>query len=342
MNADSHKRFTNKKRGIVDNKKLDIIGIKSDRGYYISITNNPYSQMVYLINGQEPVKTFHADWYIIPDVLLKVSRMVKQPNINHKFVLTDDTLTSNKIPLELKREDVGTLDCEGNVIWKSELAMYRSLYIEVSDPQPPAEELEDFTFTELFSVGEIVPPPEFKYPVNAVYVSYSDKLIPQSVTNGAIVHQKLDEILFPDILLPNTPCKLSAKDSFAIIREHVKMNIDKKVAYISSDYAFCFDVKKRIYIKKPYTQTYTETPRGRRKPVTTQKYINDREGVCFEMTAESYKDYTQLTPFEGKNEFELKTQIDNYLKDLMSVINAPLMDCPHCNGTGVVVVGIHD
>lgn len=34
---------------------------------------------------------------------------------------------------------------------------------------------------------------------------------------------------------------------------------------------------------------------------------------------------------------DLKNNIDNYLKHLISIINEPLKECIHCNGNGVVL-----
>ncbi len=51
---------------------------------------------------------------------------------------------------------------------------------------------------------------------------------------------------------------------------------------------------------------------------------------------EGYKGYTPIKSFEGKNEIDLKTQINSYLKELMDVINEPLRECPTCQGTGIV------
>jgi hypothetical protein len=50
----------------------------------------------------------------------------------------------------------------------------------------------------------------------------------------------------------------------------------------------------------------------------------------------NYEGYTSIKGFEGKNESDLKEQIDAYLADLTDAINEPLTECGNCNGTGVI------
>jgi len=116
---------------------LKIIAVKTNKGFYISGADMEWSSEKNLRNklfdGVVPQSSFDSDWSIIPCYPTKVSHMEKQQNINYRFILKDDSLASDKLPLEIKSEDAGAKDCEGTFIWKEELAMYRSLYQEVSD-----------------------------------------------------------------------------------------------------------------------------------------------------------------------------------------------------------------
>lgn len=323
---------------------LVIIAIQTDTGYLVSdktaISYDSHSLATKLFDGVAPTSTFHNDWNFISQYPQKVSHMEKQPNINYRFILKDDSF-SGKIPLELKREDAGEMDCNNEVIWKPEIAMYRSLYVEVSDAQPDKEVTEEFTFEVIFKVDKITTPAEFKYPSNERYVSYTNDKVTDYISNQNVTHQILDKIIFPEILLHETPSQLSSKQTYDIVRQHVKRNINPKVAHITSDYDFCFEVAKIIPLSEPFTQRYERTygSRGnRRKPLVENRLIATREVKVFEMTngESAYKGYTIIQGFEAKNETELKTQIDNYLNDLMAFINEPFIDCPKCKGRGVL------
>jgi hypothetical protein len=329
--------------------KLTINAIKSNKGYYVSSPNAQggyYGHNAltdYLFDGVTPNPSFHEDWVIIPNIPVKISRMVEQPNTNYRFILIDDSLKSDKIPLELKREEAGEFidDCESNshFVWKDEYAMYRSLYTEISDPQPDLEVVSEFEFNVLFDVGEIIPPSEFKYPVNKRW--YDHELHPDFVEKSNIVHQELDKIIFPSILIHETPCKLSSEDTYKIVREHIKQHINLKVARITSDYDFCFEVAKIIPLANPHNWTYNDNAGTRRLKRMVTKLVSTKEIKCFEMTNDNnnYKGYTPIEGFEGKNEVDLKLQIDNYLGELMAYINEPLKECSHCNGNGVLFNG---
>ena len=125
---------------------------------------------------------------------------------------------------------------------------------------------------------------------------------------------------------------------YDITRQYIKENIDNSVAKITSDYDFCFAVKKIVKLLQPETITYQNifgrTKKEREKiRYTTKEY---KEITIFEMThkQENYKGYTAIEPMYANNEDELKQKIDTWLKELITAINEPLVQCTHCNGTG--------
>jgi hypothetical protein len=146
--------------------------------------------------------------------------------------------------------------------------------------------------------------------------------------------------VYPALTIHERPCKLTSKQTYDIVREHVKLNINPKVAKITSDYDFCFTVKKIIPIARPYSYEYdARSPWSRRrKPEMKTRWVGDKEIDCFEMTSteDHYKGYTPIKPFEGKSEDDLKDNIDAYLETLMAYINEPMKECPTCNGVGVL------
>ena len=313
---------------------LNIIAIESNKGYYISIHpleyNNPL--LYRLFDGIKGQLTFHRDWLLIPNKPSKVSRIEKQGNINHRFILKDDTL-KGKIPLEIIKDNAGhyEINCEDNrvFVWKPELDMYKSLYEEVSDEQPDKEIIEDFSFDIILKINDINIPPKFLYTAS-----------PINITSNDIKHQILDQILFPSLIIHETPCRLSSEDTYKIVRKHIQENINPKVAKITSDYDFCFEVSKIVPLAKPYNREYKPLKRNRyHNPKVETILVSNKFIKIFEMTHDrtKYQGYTPIDGFEADNESELKQNIDDYLKNLMDYINEPLKECHACNGTGVLL-----
>ena len=60
--------------------------------------------------------------------------------------------------------------------------------------------------------------------------------------------------------------------------------------------------------------------------------------TVFEMTnnKDQHKGYTPINEMEGENVDDLGNKVDAYCRELIKVINKPLIECPHCHGTGVV------
>jgi excinuclease UvrABC ATPase subunit len=131
---------------------------------------------------------------------------------------------------------------------------------------------------------------------------------------------------------------LSSKEAYDITRQYIKTHIDTQYAKITSDYDFCFEVKKVVPIIEPQTLTYQNIFAKSKKERDKIRYVTNRfkETTIFQMTHEQerYKGYTPIRCFQAGSEYELKELIDGFLEDLIAVINKPLEQCPHCNGTG--------
>ena len=125
----------------------------------------------------------------------------------------------------------------------------------------------------------------------------------------------------------------------AIVKYDFKENIDSKYATITSDYDFCFTVKKKIELFTPEKYELDVSPIKARKPRYETRYRKTREHEIFEMTysPENYKGYTPIKEFEGKDLKDLKHNIEVFCKNLIEKINTPLKDCPHCKGYGVIL-----
>ena len=330
---------------------MKIYAIKTPTGFFISMKPSGYiysgDEKIlsnYFFDGVKAEPTFHPTWGVIKSQPMKVSHMEKQPNINHRYHLIDESLKSEKFPLEMIREDVAEYI---NYSWemKDEYSHLSSLYKMIYDVQPDIEIVDEFEFIIVLETGEIEEPKKMKY--EAWITQYtSDGL--KNITNKDIVHQLIDQIVFPSILIHETPCTLSSKESYDIVRRHVQNNIDPKVAKITSDYDFCFTVQKRVPLAEPYKYQVDLNNsifnKRKRKPNIVTRIQEERLLPCFEMTysPQNYKGYTPIKPFEAQNENELKEQIDEYLSELMSKINEPLKECPTCCGVGFLYKGLQE
>ena len=313
---------------------LIINAIKTDNGYYITEETESYNRSNiynYLFDGEKLKSTYLKEWYLIGFVPEKIERIVSQPDINHRYELIDKNLVGT-FPEVLMREEFcywgkGNSDYKHWVI-KDEWRDKQSLYKEMSDKQDNKPESIKFKFNVILEVDNIKEYAGLSYLVPKTNWAKDGKI---NITDKNIEHQIIDKIIFPEPVLTSKPSKLSSIDTYKIIREHVKKYINGEFAEITSDYDFCFTVKKRIPV--------TEIDNSK---ITTHKIkiknISKRLIQIFEMTysPNNYKSYTPIKGFVGKSHEDLKKNIDSYLEHLMEAINAPLIECSHCRGTGVI------
>jgi len=123
---------------------------------------------------------------------------------------------------------------------------------------------------------------------------------------------------------------------------YIKENINPKVARITSDYDFCFTVKKIIGLEKPIEhrrEVLNSRGRSYKNPKYKYDYVKSRELEIFEMTSKEdhYQGYTPIDGISAENEYDLKEKTDKICEDTLALINEPLVECPHCHGYGVVL-----
>lgn len=326
------------------NEKLKVYAIETNNGVYLNndLRDSIYGYVTHLtqysFDGEKPSKTFHQAWIMISKPPQRITHIQPQPNINHRFVLIDDSLACNKIPLELTREQAGeVIDCS-NFQWKPEYDIYKSLYLAVSDEQPPVEVQDEFEYIVLAKIDDVKEPTKISYPFEESRL-YGQK---GNIENKDISHAIIDQIVYPSLTVHERPCQLSSKQTYNIVREHIKRNINPKSAIITSDYDFCFTVQKVIPLGKPYSYQYDKNDsifaKKKHKVEMRTQFVENKKMICFEMTntSDNYKGYTPIKSFTGVNENDLKEQVDSYLETLMAYINEPMKECSHCNGVGVL------
>jgi hypothetical protein len=327
---------------------LQIIGVKTNKGFYIQGRDGDSSYTKDLIsllfNGKNPEKTFESTWFFVESEVLIVEKKVSQPNINHRYELKEDLPFTEgfELPKVMPKDEVMELDEDGKYCeWKDEFKHLQTFYELKSDPQEPKIETVEFSFTIILEIPEIKAEPDFKYTVQQTGWSSNQKTY--NIKMDSIIHQTIDKIVFPWVVLPSLPSAMSSADTYKIIRQYVKHNIDQRYAQITSDYDFCFEVAKVVPLATPIeTQRELKTSRGHsfRKRKYSHSLVKNRVvKKVFEMTysPENYKGYTPIPSFVGKDHQDLKKNIDKYLNALMSRINEPLIECKHCDGMGVIL-----
>jgi len=319
---------------------MKIIGIKTNNGYYITddLENKSYNTSYlssYLIDGEKPSPTFHQKWVKISNEPTKIQKLVSQPNINERYELIDKSLSDKFKPEYKKTEVVLGVDDDYDPIYADEFRSLVSLYQYKSDPQEPKLEDVPFEYETITEIDEIYDKKPFSY---RTVDSWGKPKI--RITENSPKHEMIDLILTPSILIHTRPCKLTAQESYDIVRAHIKDNIDPKQAEITSDYDFCLTVKKRIPLAKPHiyqVDVNNVTMDRKRKPKYENRTQSIRTYEVFKTSPKAYDKYPVIKPFEGDNHDDLKENIDSYLNHLMSVINEPLKECECCNGVGVII-----
>lgn len=320
---------------------MKIIGIKTNDGYYIthdlenkhwySSDVSPFLHM--LVNGESPTTTFNKKWVKVTNEPKTIQKYIPQPAINKRYELIDMTLSDKFKPVwELGK--ARTYDGEDYIYADGFIP---ALYAQKQDEQPDILTDVIFEYKTVTAIDEIKAPTEFGYIRSGEYDNSKDY---GSVRDGDIKYDMISQIITPEILLHTQPCKLSAKDSYDLVRKHIKQNINYDVAEITSDYDFCFTVKKKITLWKPhhYQVDVNNSFFGKKKkPKYVQRVSTSNSVTIFEMTPANkpYERYPPLAPFEGDTQDDLKNNIDAYLYHLMGVINEQLQFCECCNGTGV-------
>jgi len=164
-----------------------------------------------------------------------------------------------------------------------------------------------------------------------VYGYYENTDQHQFVMDNHIGKRAIDKIIYPSIMHPGCTAIMSSERLYDIIRFHVKQNIDYRYADVTSDYRFCFTVKKRVIGVGEYDTV--KRADNKRDPALKKCDLVE----VFEMThnREKHKGYTAIPEMSAKNNKALKRKVDKYLKELMEHINTPVIVCKCCNGTGV-------
>ena len=279
----------------------------------------------------DSIQNLNKGWYKIDSLPCSIKKKVKAKKVMIGHELKSPSLVSDKVPAFLTLEQLPYVedDNEDYYGFSGEYKEIAYLYIPKYEEQP--EKLEEVPF-ELVHLGDIEVS-NYTYPekilIKQVSGNFGGKV--QTVDLSDIVrYEDLYELLTPSFLVHNCPCYLSSEQMFKIVRHYVKENINPRVAEITSDYDFCFTVKK-VLMKEPSV-------------VLKQKKPQRELFEIFEMTWSGYggkkmgySGYTPIAELKADSLEDMKNKLEDYLKNLIEKINEEVEQCKCCKGTGHIV-----
>jgi len=328
--------YMSKSINSISKDTLTILCVKTDKGCFISDCtatsgydynyHKPKIEKMFF-DGKTPSATFYPNWFFIEQYPTIVQKEVPGGMLNKRYELVDKSLESDKMPSIIPYDEND----------KYNAAVIESLYRFAYEEAPPHLEEVDCELQVVCEIDNYVFPAKMDYKA-ITRRNYSD--VTYSIKNIDVQHQLLDKMIFPAILLSERPCKLSSKQMYDLTRQHILENIDNSVAKITSNYDFCFEVKKLVPLIEPETISYhnifARTKKERNKIHTTIKKYEEK--LIFEMTHDQskYNNYSVIPELCANSETELKEKVDTWLEGLMETINKPLCQCPHCQGSGYI------
>lgn len=294
------------------------------------------------VNGRNDFEyTAHKDWLFLrgAKTIDKVeNKKIKSVSLVG-FKLKKPEMESKDIPKEFALKEVGCDYEEGEWEYNSHLqSLYEPVYDEGGTFWVEEEfEVKDKGFIEYSDLSR---PKTMKVKVYKGDKWYGGNTV-ESDIRSFTHYSELDRILTPEFALHERPCAISSYDTYRIIRTFIQDNIDSSVAKITSDYDFCFNVKKKIAVKPYVVKTEITKSDGKSyaRPRFNTRKVEYKEQECFEMTHErkGYRNYTVIEGFSGENLEGLVHKVKVYLKELIDFINTPVEECDCCKGTGHIV-----
>lgn len=304
-------------------------GIAGDKFNKIQVQKNSYT---------------NDHWYFLEGIDEITAYEVLRPgkDILTGFILKISSIATDEIPLELSLEDVEQYYDEDTeqYEWKS-FSDYRALYKPVLVRAEDVWEQEPIEFTVLRTLTIDSYNEPLKMEVKQDFRGTWVENVKTSDLSSIVTYEDIERLLTPEFLLHERPCSLSSGQVYGIVRHHIKNNIDSKHAVVTSDYDFCFTVKRKIAIKPITTKTEIKKANGRSysQPKFKASVKQFKEVEIFEMTPadKKYNGYTPISGWQANNLQEMKEQIETYLDALMEEINKQVVECSCCDGTGHIV-----
>lgn len=276
---------------------------------------------------------------------VEVKSQPKSKTVGYKLKVVE--LASDKIPAYLTVEDVQPyVDEDDSMRWRNHEEI-RGLYVadvvQIDGSIDPVE-------YELVCLGNLQIDNIDSPATMVINVANGKQPEPPKGydLSGLVTYSDLEQMLTPEFLLHERPCKLTSKQMYSIVRSWVKANINPKCAEITSDYDFCFTVKRKLY--HPTVTIRTEIKKQNGRSYATPKFTSRTkmyESIeIFQMTwagyrgAGGYEGYTCIPPLEGSSLKDISERLKYYLETLMEEINKEADQCQCCKGYGYTVKSI--
>lgn len=325
--------------------------IKCEDGLYINKQRNSYSTEhinteFEQFNGHENdiVPMWKDGWYLLKGETDLTSYQVKRSGerANFRWELIDKEDNPLNLPDVIAQENADEIydDYEYHIGSKCVYSKYSSLYKRVYDTLADTWKDADCEVVQrgTLSVSDVNNFQSMKVSLHGESQCYGKNEQLNVELSNIVSYADIEEMITPPLAMHNRPCQLTSHQTYRIIRSYVKEHIDHTYGIITSDYDFCFTVKKRIPIK-PYVITREITKdngRSYKRPKFSHSDVTYKTWDLFEMThADSrYKGYTVIRGFTGNSLADLVDNIKSFLDELMDRINAPVTECEHCGGYG--------
>lgn len=301
----------------------------------------------YTVNTKKVYEIDRTGWYKVKGSVNTIEKILPKEIVKKYYELIDNCFESDKVPRLLNYSNVMVYsDYEDDFVWIEKYKHLKSLYelkIEYSNPTSMSV---DFEYNLIMKNDQLKFGTSFDFEIyKSEWVSDGFKKTEVNVNNDYISDVKfqfLDKLLLPSIVVrDNCPVRIGSKKLYDIVRAYILQNADRSIVDISSDYAFCFTVKKRILRKTPIVEeieVMKQNGRPYKNPrYKTKTYTHAGSYTIFEMTnsIDKYSGYTVIPELYANDLDELNQKLIKLLDELIKFINKPVNLCPHCEGTGV-------
>ena len=289
-------------------------------------------------NGKLPETTFSKEWFCIEPNATYVQKKIPSRRINERYELKDLKFEINGYAAVLSTEEYN--DKTDDTLPDRD-PMIGVLYEFKYDLSEETFEDVEVEFEYIFNYNGDLVEPSISFEGAQAYDTWMRAWKNTLYSSSAVQHQMIDKIVFPDILLHECPASFTSEQMYDITRNYIKSHINPDVAEITSDYDFCFEVKKKVKRITPEVYTYynifARTKRERNRLQTSVK--NYDKYTIFEMThsPKNYEKYTPIPAMYADNDAELKEKVNTWLEYIISIINEPLCQCPQCEGVGYLL-----
>ena len=314
--------------------KITLSVIHIDDGTFVRFSSY---HGAYRVNGVDPLPSHLHDWKYYPEVYTVEDIEVKGANTSeqtHWELRDPEVEVKGTIPFRIENDQL--VYCSDDEDFSGEMKAFCSLYKPQYRSIPGVYSPQEFEIKEelQYTVG-YKPAVDF-----SIYKTGVNHYNDRDMYNAKPRNSTITQLLYPDIIQQHKPCFLSSHETYNIIRWFVKDNINPKVAIVTSDHDFCFSVSKKVRLE-PYIHKTEITKVGGgsyKTPRFKSRKVEQKLEEIFEMTYSPYnwQKYTPIEGFSGKNQEDLKRNIDAYLAELIEYINLPVTECKHCSGLGHV------